>query len=105
MTVTFSFSIILFTLSEIFVIFIRFFLFYQNILYICIDFQIENRDKYTQKMKMIVVKHGDRERIMKAMSVSYPTVRRALRYETDHETAKKIRAYALRSLGGKVMEC
>jgi hypothetical protein len=56
-------------------------------------------------MKMIVVKHGDRERIMKAMSVSYPTVRRALRYETDHETAKKIRAYALRSLGGKVMEC
>lgn len=78
---------------------------YSQNAYICNDFQIENRDKYTQKMKMIVVRHGDRERIMKAMGVSYPTVRRALRYETDHDTAKKIRAYALRSLGGKVMEC
>lgn len=68
-------------------------------------FQFENRDKYTNKMKMILIKHGDRERIMKAMGVTYPTVRRALRYECDSEVARKIRAYALHSLGGKVLEC
>lgn len=56
-------------------------------------------------MKMILIKHGDRERIMKAMGVTYPTVRRALRYECDSEVARKIRAYALSSLGGKVLEC
>lgn len=68
-------------------------------------FQFENRDKYTNKMKMILIKHGDRERIMKAMGVTYPTVRRALRYESNSEVARKIRTYALRSLGGKVLEC
>ncbi|MBQ6100924.1 MAG: hypothetical protein IJL04_01380 [Bacteroidales bacterium] len=56
-------------------------------------------------MKMILIKHGDRERIMKAMGVTYPTVRRALRYESNSEVARKIRTYALRSLGGKVLEC
>ena len=78
---------------------------YSQFAYICIAFQIEKRNKYTNKMKMILVKHGDRERIMKAMGVTYPTVRRALRYECDNEVARKIRAYALRSLGGKVLEC
>ena len=55
-------------------------------------------------MKMIKIEHGGRKQIMKALDVTYPTVRAALNYECDTDICRKIRTYAIRSLKGKVLE-
>ena len=46
-------------------------------------------------MKEIRVSHGTRKLIMDYFNVTYPTVRKALRYNTNSVTALAIRAYAL----------
>ncbi len=52
------------------------------------------------KGKEILLGHGERIRIMSAFSISYPTLRRALRFETDTELARKIRHTAISEYGG-----
>ena len=53
---------------------------------------------------MIKIKHGDKKHIMEVMGVTYPTVSAALNYRCDTDICRKIRTYALRTLGGKVLE-
>jgi hypothetical protein len=53
--------------------------------------------------KQILIGHGQRLEIMKALNVSYPTVRKSLRCQSDNEIANKIRVVALKK-GGQVVE-
>lgn len=56
-------------------------------------------------MKKINTEYGDAKKIMEVFGVTgYPTVRDALRFKTNSDLAKRIRTYAIRSLGRKVIE-
>lgn len=50
-------------------------------------------------MKEIIVKHGIKNRIMKDLDTTYPTIREALYGMTNTKLAQEIRALALK-LGG-----
>lgn len=53
-----------------------------------------------KKGKEILLGYGERIRLMSAFSVSYPTLRRALKFKTDTELARKIRHTAISEYGG-----
>ena len=55
-------------------------------------------------MKRIIVDYGTVSELYKTFGVSMVTVRRALRYQTDTELARKIRALALKKGGIEVSE-
>lgn len=56
-------------------------------------------------MKKIDAQYGDAKKIMEVFGVTgYPTVRDALHFKTNSDLAKRIRTYAIRSLGRKVIE-
>ncbi len=48
----------------------------------------------------IILKSGKQAELKKAMNVSYPTIRKALRFQTDTNTAKRIRWNAVKHFGG-----
>lgn len=50
--------------------------------------------------RTIVVSHGLKKRIMKVMNCTYPTVKKALEFESTTELACRIRKYAIQN-GGK----
>ncbi len=52
--------------------------------------------------KEIHISHGNRAKLMKALNVTYPTVRAALRFESNTVIAEKIRKVAKSEYGGKV---
>ena len=54
-------------------------------------------------MKIIVVDHGVKKKLMEEGYGSYPTIREALNCRSNTEAARKIRQRALQ-LGGVVME-
>ena len=51
--------------------------------------------------KFIKVEHGKMQELGRAMNASQPTIRKALRYETDTEKARSIRYVAVKEYGGK----
>lgn len=53
------------------------------------------------KGKEILIGYGDGARLMTAFRISYPTLRRALRFKTDTELARKIRHTAINEYGGR----
>lgn len=52
----------------------------------------------------ILLKTGNRAKLMNLFDTTYPTVRAALRYETDTDLAKRIRHYAIKEMHGVVSE-
>lgn len=52
------------------------------------------------KGKEILLGYGERIRLMSAFHISYPTIRKALRFETDTKLARKIRHIAISEYGG-----
>ena len=54
-------------------------------------------------MKIIVVEHGIKKKLMEEGYGSYPTIREALNCQSNTEAARKIRQRALQ-LGGVVLE-
>lgn len=55
------------------------------------------------QMLCIIVEYGLRKEIMEKFGTSYPTVKKALNYETSTLLAEKVRFYAL-SHGGVLAE-
>lgn len=56
-------------------------------------------------MKKINIEYGDAKIIMKVFDVKgYPTVRDALKFKTNSDLAKRIRNYAVKTMGRKVIE-
>lgn len=53
----------------------------------------------TKKMAKVIVEYGERQRIAAMFNTSLPTVRAALRGETNTALAKKIRAAAIKRGG------
>lgn len=54
-----------------------------------------------ESRKRILIEHGNRKKLMSAFKTSYPTIRAALRYESDTEMARKIRFVAIKQYDGK----
>lgn len=52
--------------------------------------------------KEILLRQGAKAKLMQVLNTTYPTVRAALKFETDTEIAKRIRHYAMNELGGVV---
>ena len=52
--------------------------------------------------KFVKIDYGYNIKIANHCSCSLPTIRRALRYETNHELAVKIREYALKECRGEI---
>jgi hypothetical protein len=55
--------------------------------------------KFNMGNKTILLESGDKRKIMDALRVTYPTIRKALRGESNTPLAQKIRGYA-KKLGG-----
>ena len=53
-------------------------------------------------MDVIIVDHGERQKLMKILNVSYPTIKKALNGEILNERAQKIREMAIKR-GGKIL--
>jgi len=51
----------------------------------------------------IKISHGQRKELIKLFNISYPTLRMALKFETDKKKAIQIREYAL-AHGGILLE-
>lgn len=75
--------------------------------YLCSVFQFESAVKISKKPDMtkeIHISHGKRAKLMKALNVTYPTVRAALRFESNTIIAEKIRKVAQSEYGGTIYE-
>lgn len=57
------------------------------------------------KMNEILVCWGDRQKLMEIFRVSYPTVRAALRGQTNSDLARRIRTAALKRGGVEKPKC
>ena len=53
-------------------------------------------------MDVIIVTHGERQKLMQILNVSYPTIKRALNGETFNKRAQLIREIAIKR-GGKTL--
>lgn len=52
----------------------------------------------------ILLPTGKRAALVRALKLSYPTVRAALRFASDTETAKRVRHVAIKEYGGVIVE-
>lgn len=52
--------------------------------------------------KFVRIDYGYNVKIANHCSCSLPTIRRALRYETNHKLAVEIREYAIKECGGVI---
>ena len=51
--------------------------------------------------KQIVLRtYGDSQKLGRVLNVSQPTIRKALRFESDTDTARRIRHTAVKAFGG-----
>ena len=53
-------------------------------------------------MDVIIVDHGERQKLMQILNVSYPTIKKALNGETFNKRAQKIREIAIKR-GGRIL--
>lgn len=67
--------------------------------------RVKIRNKMS-KNAQIIMPHGAAKKLGSALNVSQPTVREALRYQSDTETARRIRHTAVNVFGGvEVPQC
>lgn len=56
----------------------------------------------SKSTQQILLPHGQSKKIGEALNVSQPTIREALRYQSNTEVAKRIRHTAVKEFGGVV---
>ncbi len=71
--------------------------FKKNLRNICV---VSNLKKNMEGKKRILVAHGAKKQLMAALGTSYPTVRAALRYDSDTEISRRIRYVAITQFAG-----
>ena len=60
--------------------------------------------RLSRKKPKIIVPHGKKMMMRKALGVSTETIRRALNFQTESEEADRIRREAIENYGGSLVE-